>query len=442
MILNSEKLFNYFYLLIPVFLITGPALPDILITTFIFILLIFKRDLLYKINEIWMIFLFILWIWFLFISFFAYNFEKSIIDAIIFLRFLMFIILSYLIFEKLSKKTIKNLLYFILICCVFVSIDCLYQFYNYSYEHGFGNDIFGRNSDGLYGRLSGPFDNLVPGSYLSRLLFFIFILYSFSFNEGSNNNHFLKYFLYISLSLILVVIYFSGERMSLATTLLGYLICLIFVKQFRRIIIISSIIAITFILININLHPHYKNIEIIESKPTHEGLIIQKKYKCNDYTETMCVKKFNVQPSFIEVLKNFDKSAYGEIYMSAIHMWNDHKITGIGLNNYNLLCNENEKYRKYNKNFGCTTHPHNLYIQALVETGIIGMVIFVTIVIMLFYKINKIEEKNIKYSLISAYLTIFWPVMSTGSFLKNWNMAFICFIISFCLIISKMKKLN
>ena len=131
MILNSEKLFNYFYLLIPVFLITGPALPDILITTFILILLIFKRDLLYKINEIWMIFLFILWIWFLFISFFAYNFEKSIIDAIIFLRFLMFIILSYLVFEKLSKKTIKNLLYFILICCVFVSIDCLYQFYNY-----------------------------------------------------------------------------------------------------------------------------------------------------------------------------------------------------------------------------------------------------------------------------------------------------------------------
>ena len=286
MILNSEKLFNYFYLLIPVFLITGPALPDILITTFIFILLIFKRDLLYKINEIWMIFLFILWIWFLFISFFAYNFEKSIIDAIIFLRFLMFIILSYLVFEKLSKKTIKNLLYFILICCVFVSIDCLYQFYNYSYEHGFGNDIFGRNSDGLYGRLSGPFDNLVPGSYLSRLLFFIFILYSFSCNEDSNDNHYLKYFLYISLSLILVVIYFSGERMALATTLLGYLICLIFVKQFRRIIIISSIIAITFILININLHPHYKNIEIIESKPIHEGLIIQKKYKCSDSGET------------------------------------------------------------------------------------------------------------------------------------------------------------
>ena len=440
--LNSEKLFNYFYLLIPFFLITGPALPDVLITTFVFILIIFKKNLLYKINETWMIFLFILWIWFLIISFFAYNFEKSIIDAIIFLRFVIFIILSYLFFKKLSKKIIKNLLYFILICCIFVSIDCLYQFYNYSYDFGFGNDIFGRNPNGLYGRLSGPFHDLVPGSYLSRLLFFIFILYFFLSNENSKEYHFLKYFIYISVSLILVVIYFSGERMAIATTLLGYLICFIFSKEFRKIIIISSIIAISFILININLHPHYKNTVIVESKPIHEGLIIQKNYKCNDSTDSICVKQFKAQPNFIEVLKNFSKSAYGEIYMSAIHMWSDHKITGIGLNNFNLLCNENTKYKKYNKNFGCTTHPHNLYIQALVETGLIGFVFFVIVVIIMFYKINLIKEKNIKYALISSYLTIFWPIMSTGSFLKNWNMAFICFVVSLCLIISNMEKLD
>ncbi len=442
MILNSERLFNYFYLLIPISLITGPALPDILITTFVIILIIFKKDLLYKFNEIWMILLFVLWFWFLFISFFAYNFEKSIIDAIIFLRFLIFIILSYLLFEKISKKTIKNLLFFILICCVFVSIDCLYQFYNYSYDYGFGNDIFGRRPDGLYGRLSGPFHDLVPGSYLSKLLFFIFILYSFSKNEDSNNNHYLKYFLYISVSLILVVIYFSGERMAMATTFLGYLICLIFSKQFRKLIIISSIISISFILINKSLHPHYKNTVIVESKPIHEGLIIQKSYKCNDNTDSICIKEFSVQPSFIEVLKNFDKSAYGEIYLSALHMWNDHKITGIGLNNYNLLCSENIKYKKYNKNFGCTTHPHNLYIQALVETGLIGFMLFVIVVIMMLYKIVLIKEKNIKYALISAFLTIFWPIMSTGSFLKNWNMVFICFVISLCLIISKIEKLD
>ncbi|MDA9742583.1 O-antigen ligase family protein [Pelagibacteraceae bacterium] len=442
MILKSEKILIYLYLLIPLFLITGPALPDISITIFILIIITFKRNLITKINEPWMFFLFLLWLWFLFISFFAYNFEKSIIDAIIFCRFIFFIILSFLIFDYFDKKTIKNLLYFILICCFFVSIDCLYQFYNYSYDYGFGADILGRYPEGLYGRLSGPFNDLVPGSYLSRLLFFIFILFFFVNNKYLKYKYYIKCFFYISISLILIVIYFSGERMALATVILGYLICFIFVKELRKLTLITTFGAISFIVININFHPHFTNTVILESKPSHEGLVIQKKFQCSDDNKSICVKEFLVQPAFTEVLKNFDKSAYGEIYMSAFHMWSDYKITGIGLNNFNILCNDNSKFRKYNKNFGCTTHPHNLYIQALVETGLIGLIIFVTVVLIMFYKIYLIEEKNIKYPLISAYLTIFWPIMSTGSFLKNWNMVFICFIISLCFIISKYQELD
>ncbi len=442
MILQHKNILNYIYFFIPLFLITGPALPDISITIFILIIIIFKRNLIRKINEPWMFFLFLLWLWFLIISFFAYNFEKSIIDAIIFGRFIFFIILSFLIFDYFDKINIRNLLYFILICCFFVSIDCLYQFYNYSNDYGFGADILGRYPEGLYGRLNGPFNDLVPGSYLSRLLFFIFVLYFFVNNEDLKYNFYIKYFLYISTSLILVVIFFSGERMALATTILGYLICFIFAKELRKLILITTFIASSLIVININLHPHFTNTVILESKPSHEGLTIQKKFQCNDDNESICVKEFLVQPAFTEVLKNFDKSAYGEIYMSAFHMWNDYKITGIGLNNFNILCNDNSKYTKYNKNFGCTTHPHNLYIQALVETGLIGLIIFVTVVLVMFYKIYIIEEKNIRYPLIATYLTIFWPIMSTGSFLKNWNMVFICFTISLCFIISKYGKLD
>ena len=442
MINQSDKLFNYLYVLLPIFLITGPALPDISITLFIFFSIIFKRNIILKINEPWMLLLFVLWGWFLLISFFAYNFEKSITDAIIFLRFILFIILSFLIFENISKKIIKNILLFILICCVFVSLDCLYQFYNYSYLEGFGADIFGRRSDGLYGRLNGPFNDLVPGSYLSRLLFFIFILYLILKNQNLSDNYYLKVFIYISVSLMLVVIYFSGERMAVATTSLGYLICFIFAKDLRKVILISTIISASFIVINISFHPHFKNIKIIESNSQHEGLVIQKSFECNQTKNGICIKEFVSQPTFIEVLKNFEKSAYGEIYLSALHMWSDYKITGIGLNNFNLLCQDKDKYRKYNKNFGCTTHPHNLYIQALVETGIVGFIIFITIVLVIFFKIYLIKDKNIKYCLISTYLTIFWPLMSTGSFLKNWNMVFISFILSFCLIVSRIENLD
>ena len=449
MIHQFDKIFNYLYLLLPIFLITGPAIPDISITLFILFAFIFKKNLFLKIYEPWMLLLFVLWAWFLFISFFAYNIEKSMTDAIIFVRFILFIILSFLIFEKISKKIIKNILFFILICCVLVSIDCLYQFYNYSYSNGFGADILGRKPDGLYGRLNGPFNDLVPGAYLSRLLFFIFILYSIIKDQNLNNhddnyknNYYLKIFIYVSVSLILVVIYFSGERMAVATTFLGFLICFMFAKNLRKIILISTIISGIFIIFNIGFHPHFKNIKIIESSSKHEGLIIQKSFYCDQNQNEICVKEFASQPSFFKVLKDFDKSAYGEIYMSALHMWSDYKITGIGLNNFNLLCKDNNKYRKYNKNFGCTTHPHNLYIQSLVETGIVGFIIFIIVVFVILLKIISIKEKNIKYPLISAYLTIFWPIMATGSFLKNWNMVFICFILSFCLIIGRMAKSN
>lgn len=437
--LHNIRLHYYLFLLFPILLITGPALPDILLTFFVISLIIFKKNLVFKIYEPWMLFLIILWIWFLIISFFAYNFEKSIIESIIFLRFILFIILCYLVFKEINVRKINILLFVILISCIFVSLDSLYQFYNYSYREGFGSDIFGRKPDGLYGRLSGPFADLVPGSYLSRLIFFIFVLYILNIKK-INKNNLVKYFFYLSLSLILSVIYFSGERMAISTTLLGLLICFVFTTEFRKIILLSLFISISFIIINLNLHPHYKNTKIISSLPSHEGLIIERKFECEG--KKVCTKKFKVQPSFIEILKNFNQSAYGEIYMSALHMWSNNIFSGIGLNNFNLVCENEIKYKKYNKVFGCTTHPHNFYIQALTEAGVIGLLIFILSILSIFLKINSIYLRSIKLPLISAYLSIFWPIMSTGSFLKNWNMVFICFVISLCLIISREKKLN
>ena len=153
----------------------------------------------------------------------------------------------------------------------------------------------------------------------------------------------------------------------------------------------------------------------------------------------LCSKEFKVQPEFIKILKEFNKSAYGEIYLSGLHMWTDFKLFGIGLNNFYKVCINEKKYNKYNKNFGCTTHPHNMYLQSLIETGLIGFLIFLFLMLLIIIKIVKTHEKNLRILLFSIYLTIFWPIMSTGSFLKNWNMVFISLIISLILIFSNIK---
>ena len=53
-------------------------------------------------------------------------------------------------------------------CVVFVCLDCLYQFFNYRPEIGYGKDLLGFMPH-WYGRLTGPFyQELIPGAYISK----------------------------------------------------------------------------------------------------------------------------------------------------------------------------------------------------------------------------------------------------------------------------------
>ena len=62
-------------------------------------------------------------------------------------------------------------------------------------------------------------------------------------------------------------------------------------------------------------HPIYNDYTILNSTPYHLGLSVEKHYKCNnDSNKKDCTKIIHLQPSFIEVLKNFNESAYGQIY--------------------------------------------------------------------------------------------------------------------------------
>ena len=125
--MNKSSFGYIIYPLFPILLITGPALPDIALVLFILLVIIFRNDLFFQIKQKWMIFLLILWLWFLFISFFSYDFETSMIDSIIFIRFVLFIILAYLLFIKQDKYFIKIILYILLTSCIFVSIDTLFS---------------------------------------------------------------------------------------------------------------------------------------------------------------------------------------------------------------------------------------------------------------------------------------------------------------------------
>ena len=431
-----DNFFILLMLIMPLTLITGPAIPDITIslTGIYFLIFITKKKIPLMMNDNLLFISILFWFFLLFISIFSENKILAYRDAIIFVRILIIpIFLYYWIFNK--DDNLKKIIVIIFIATIFVCFDSIFQFLNYDPEIGFGKDIFGFESN-FYGRLTGPFYNeLIPGAFVSKfsLIGLVFLLI-FINNKILKNISIIFY-----LSLVGIVCYISGERMALATFILGLIFLIFFLKGKRFTFLISLLAILLFSFIINKTHPIYNDYEVIESTPYHLGLKIKKEYPCKQNINDKCEKIIHLQPSFEKIIKNFDESAYGQIYSLAYKMWKDHPLQGIGLNNFTYLCNNDSRYVDLIKNYSCVNHPHNFYLQWLVETGIFGLILFI---IYVFYLLLFIIRKNFSSSSIISIATmiiLFWPIMSTGSLLKNWMGINTFFIIGICISLNKFK---
>ena len=436
MIKDIEKNFRLPYLLIsliPLTLITGPAIPDISvgISCILFIYFIFKKKII-NISHNFIFYSIFFWISLIVLNLISINIYKSTTESFIFLRILLIpIIMHFWLFR--SNKQIQFVLFIIFVSNLIVIIDTLYQFLNYDSLEGFGNDIFFREAE-IYGRLSGPFLDMVPGSYISKFFIFGFIFLILTIKD--------KKFLFFSsttyLSLCGIITFISGERMALATFMLAIFLMFILVKEYRLVFTTSFILFIFSSFMIFKNHDHYQNYTIIESEATHLGLTI-KKFKKDCAIEKECSRIIKVQPKIDVILKNFSKSAYYDAYSLAFEMFKSYPLTGIGMNNFNYGCLFKKEYKKET----CWSHPHNFYLQSLTETGLIGFSLFL-IYIFLVLKIcllNYNKNKFSKYSFV-ALIIIFWPIMSTGSLLKNWHGIETFFIIGLCITISNLFRIR
>ena len=439
MLKNFKNISLALIFLLPISLISGPAIPDISISFiaiifFIFILLEKNFEIFYKFD--WIAFSIIFWLYLLLISFFAENKLLSFRDASIFIRILFIPFFIFLWID--NKKSILILSLVIFTSVLFVCFDSIYQFLDYNPIQGFGKDIFGYIPE-FYGRLTGPFKDLVPGAYISKFCL-LGLAFPLIYLKNKNFKNTLIIF-YITLSGI--VIYISGERMALATFTLGFILLILLFKENR----IVFLITLLFILISCSLiksfHPFYNDYKIIESNPYHLGMKIEKSYDCDNIDDASCKKKvIDTQPSFVNVLKNFDKSAYGQIYSLSINMWKDNPVLGIGLNNFTYLCRNDIKYIGKMQNIDCVTHPHNFYLQWLVETGIFGLIFFIFYLFLIFRFVIKRIHNDLSILSFVTLIILFWPIMSTGSLLKNWMGVSTFFLIGICLAYSNFKQKN
>ena len=75
-----------------------------------------------------------------------------------------------------------------------------------------------------------------------------------------------------------IIIYLSGEKMAVATFLLGSLIFIFLFKDYRKLFIFLIITFFISILVITKNHISFNDFKVIKSSPYHLGLILEKEY--------------------------------------------------------------------------------------------------------------------------------------------------------------------
>ena len=406
-----EKIKNYFPYFLPLLLIFSRAVAD---TTIVIISILF---LYYSFKQIgWG------WVkqkWFLFAIFFsAYcltinsalsiDSAETFAYAFFFLRWPIFsMALAYWILSDL--KSLKKFLISLTLLLLFIIFDTWWQFF-------FDQDIFGFEKYSG-NRLTGPFKgNPEVGTWLAKLILLpplLLILYD-KYKLQIHQNYFTYAFFIIS-TIVFLTIFITGERMQL-------------------LLILSSILIFVFGLISEKIFS-LKKISLLLILSISIILIF-----AITFPETTQRAFF----STIEKIINWRSSDYGLVWQSAYDVWMQSPLFGVGLHKYREACVNLGIYGTSHMNAigsGNCSHPHNISLQLLSETGIFGFIIFY---LMVFYLAISSLKKYLKNSLwlplaltFNIIFTCFLPIASSTSFFSNKYGAIIWLLIGVMLAVNK-----
>jgi O-antigen ligase len=140
--------------------------------------------------------------------------------------------------------------------------------------------------------------------------------------------------------------------------------------------------------------------------------------------------------SSIEKIFNWRTSDYGLVWQSAYDVWMQSPLFGVGLHKYREAC---ENLGIYGSSYltsigaGVCFHPHNISLQLLSETGIIGFILFYIMVCVLTFSSLKtfyIKKLWLSFALVfNIIFTCFLPIASSTSFFANKYAAIIWLLI-------------
>ena len=227
--------FHILLLILPLSLVSGPLIPDLIVTVvsfyFLFIFFIKKDFKTSPFINIFIKFFLIFYIVGILSSIYSINPIVSLKSSILYIRFLFFTLgVYYLLKDNLNLINFISIIIIILI--FFLSIDITFQYI-------FGYNIFGME---LVSRPSSLFgDELILGSFVARLfpLGFIFL---FSLDKKNKN-----FFIIIYSLICFIAIIVSQERTAFVLFMFAQFLLFITINELRKLYIYFFIIIIIFI---------------------------------------------------------------------------------------------------------------------------------------------------------------------------------------------------
>tara|TARA_B100000965_G_scaffold406494_1_gene445706 strand:- start:385 stop:1668 length:1284 start_codon:yes stop_codon:yes gene_type:complete len=398
--LLNYKLYNFEYLtlilfsILPISFIIGNAIININIVLidllFLFVSFKFKSWKWLK-NDIF-VYLIILYCFLVLNSIFSYFFKfnddfNSIFRSILFLKFILLVFA----FETLLQKRfiLSTIFKFWLLTVTVIVFDIFF-------EKTFGQNIFGNISPDGTRVVSFFKDELIVGAFT---LCFGFTTITFFLHQ--DNIKLNKIFFTLLFILIPISIFLSGERSNFIKSFILFFFIIIFIEKnkffFNKKLLFTFFISLILIFLFINKNTYIK------------------------YTELF--KRIAVAEKNSSIYKKFENIKYFAHYDTAVSIFRNNIILGVGNKNFRKECKKDKYYNKEIKftESRCSTHPHQVHFEILSEQGLLGYIIILYIMFFFLKKNLKIygKKRDISHLNNITYLMLFFIPLLPGSGIFN-----------------------
>ena len=260
-----------------------------------------------------------------------------------------------------------------------------------------GTDLFGRitaiDAAGHI-RLTGPFAQTKPimGIVLAWLSFPVSLYLLLAGDGTPKRGKALLPGIAFALS-ALAMIALSGERMALLLALLGWGIALLCLKlNLKRLLLLAACGA---------------------------GLMGAMALAIPSMFDRQVM-------ATIDTFKHWQDSPYGKILTSDLKLATLSPLVGVGPNHFRITCPEIYPGADEATLKGvCNIHPHNIYLEWLIECGVIGLALFIALIASILCR-AMCAWKNAGASPLLlgwgiAFALRIWPIGSTTGFFSNWG---------------------